>query len=119
MKDDKNKKDSSVDKKIEKSLDRSDVENSPDNKINDTLDKNKSKKAANENNMKPIKVDKKDSDDKLDNQENKLNFLSVRPYLEQTVVPVLMQGLAELSKEKPENPLEFLGNYLIKRSKGK
>jgi hypothetical protein len=27
-----------------------------------------------------------------------------------------MQGMAELAKERPENPLEFLGNYLIKCS---
>jgi len=97
----------------------SDNEKSPDKKKEDNPDKNKSNKSGNENNIKPLKVDKKDPNDKADNPENKLNFLSVRPYLEQTVVPVLMQGLAELSKEKPENPLEFLGNYLIKRSKGK
>lgn len=42
---------------------------------------------------------------------------STRHYLEQTVVNAVMQGMAELAKERPNNPLEFLGNYLIEKSK--
>jgi Ca2+-binding EF-hand superfamily protein len=42
--------------------------------------------------------------------------LSTRPYLEQTVVAVLMQGMTELAKERPDNPLEFLGKYLLSRA---
>lgn len=42
---------------------------------------------------------------------------STRQYLEQTVVNAVMQGMAELAKEKPNNPLEFLGNFLIEKSK--
>jgi protein dpy-30 len=39
-----------------------------------------------------------------------------RAYLEQTVVAIVTQGMSELAKERPENPLEFLGNYLLKHA---
>ncbi|PSC70491.1 Vacuolar sorting-associated 29 [Micractinium conductrix] len=38
--------------------------------------------------------------------------LPVRAYLEQTVVPVLMQGMMELNRKRPADPIEFLCNYL-------
>jgi protein dpy-30 len=42
--------------------------------------------------------------------------LSTRQYLDQTVVPLLLQGMAEVAKERPENPIEYLANYLLKHS---
>ena len=48
--------------------------------------------------------------------EANLQALPIRAYLDQTVVPVLLQGLAELAKERPANPTEWLGNYLLKNS---
>jgi protein dpy-30 len=51
-----------------------------------------------------------------DQQSINLQTASTRSYLEQTVVPVVMQGMAELARERPENPLEYLGNYLLKHS---
>lgn len=35
---------------------------------------------------------------------------------EATVVPVLMQGLQALCKERPENPVEYLAAYLLKHN---
>lgn len=49
-------------------------------------------------------------------QDPALQSLPIRSYLDQTVVPVLLQGLAELSKERPSNPVEWLGQYLLKNS---
>ncbi|RUS14767.1 Dpy-30 motif-domain-containing protein [Endogone sp. FLAS-F59071] len=43
--------------------------------------------------------------------------LPVRSYLDETVVPVLLEGMKVLVKERPENPLEYLGQYLINRAK--
>ena len=43
--------------------------------------------------------------------------LSTRAYLEQTLVPIVTQGLSELARERPENPLEFLANYLLKHAR--
>ena len=42
---------------------------------------------------------------------------SVRSYLDQSVVPALLMGLAAVAKQRPENPLEFLGNFLIEQAK--
>ena len=42
--------------------------------------------------------------------------MSIRSYLDQTVVPVLLQGMADVAKERPENPIEYLANYLLKHS---
>jgi hypothetical protein len=36
----------------------------------------------------------------------------IRSYLDQTVVPLLLEGLAVLSKERPENPVTWLADYL-------
>ena len=48
-----------------------------------------------------------------------LQALPIRAYLDQTVVPVLLQGLSELAKERPANPLEWLGQYLLRNSENK
>jgi len=45
-----------------------------------------------------------------------LQALPIRAYLDQTVVPVLLQGLSELSKERPANPIEWLGQYLLRNA---
>ncbi|KAK9845264.1 hypothetical protein WJX81_001592 [Elliptochloris bilobata] len=40
----------------------------------------------------------------------------VRQYLEATVVPTLMQGLQQLVRERPDNPVEFLAHYLLQHA---
>ena len=40
--------------------------------------------------------------------------LPVRSYLDQTVTPILLEGMSELAKERPPNPIQWLGQYLIK-----
>mmetsp|Transcript_1105 Transcript_1105/g.1548 ORF Transcript_1105/g.1548 Transcript_1105/m.1548 type:complete len:114 (-) Transcript_1105:282-623(-) len=49
---------------------------------------------------------------------NKLNLqaLPIRQYLEQSVVPLLLQGMQALVKERPNNPVEFLAGYLLKNN---
>lgn len=47
---------------------------------------------------------------------NDSNKQTTRSYLESTIVPIVTQGMSELAKERPENPLEFLGNYLLKHA---
>ena len=41
-----------------------------------------------------------------------LNSLPIRAYLDQTVVPILLQGMSQLVRDRPANPVEFLSNYL-------
>lgn len=43
-----------------------------------------------------------------------LQSLPTRQYLDQTVVPILIQGLTTLSKERPADPISFLAGYLMK-----
>lgn len=37
-----------------------------------------------------------------------------RQYLDSTVVPILLQGLGALAKDRPENPIEYLANFLMR-----
>ncbi|KAK9479117.1 Dpy-30 motif-domain-containing protein [Lipomyces japonicus] len=41
----------------------------------------------------------------------------VRRYLNQQVTPVLLEGMKLIARERPDNPLEVLGRFLIERSK--
>lgn len=43
-----------------------------------------------------------------------LSALPTRAYLDKTVVPVLLQGMSVLAKERPPQPIEFLAAYLLK-----
>jgi hypothetical protein len=46
----------------------------------------------------------------------KLLQLPTRAYLDETVVPVLMQALAACSRERPEDPVDFVARFLIKNN---
>jgi len=49
---------------------------------------------------------------------NKINLQSVpiRAYLDQTVVPLLLDGMSELVKERPPNPIDWLAAYLLRNN---
>uniref|UniRef100_A0AAV1UNU7 Dpy-30 n=1 Tax=Peronospora matthiolae TaxID=2874970 RepID=A0AAV1UNU7_9STRA len=42
--------------------------------------------------------------------------LPIRAYLDQTVVPILLQGMSALVKERPSNPIEWLASYLMEHN---
>ena len=42
--------------------------------------------------------------------------LPVRAYLDQTVVPLLLDGMSELAKVRPDNPVEWLAAYLLRHN---
>lgn len=42
--------------------------------------------------------------------------MPVRQYLEATVVPVLMQGLGQVVRERPSDPVAALAAYLLKHN---
>ncbi|CAO3640806.1 unnamed protein product [Cunninghamella blakesleeana] len=46
----------------------------------------------------------------------RLDFIPPRAYLDEAVVPTLLEGMKLLVSERPSNPLEFLGQFLIDRS---
>jgi len=43
-----------------------------------------------------------------------MQALPIRAYLDQTVVPILLDGMSELVKERPESPVEWLAAYLLR-----
>ncbi|KNB46838.1 Dpy-30 domain-containing protein [Blastocystis sp. subtype 4] len=49
-------------------------------------------------------------------QGEDLKSLPLRAYLDKTVVPLLLLGLAETAKERPDNPVEFLANFLLQNN---
>lgn len=45
-------------------------------------------------------------------QKPDLSTLPTRAYLDQTVVPILLQGMSQLARERPAKPIENLALYL-------
>lgn len=43
-----------------------------------------------------------------------LSGLPTRQYLDQTVVPILLEGLANLAKDRPKEPIDYLIQFLQK-----
>ncbi|XP_042104989.1 protein dpy-30 homolog [Ovis aries] len=52
--------------------------------------------------------------EKSSKQKVNLQSLPARACLDQTVVPILSQGLAVLAKERPPNPIKFPASCLLK-----
>lgn len=50
--------------------------------------------------------------------QNKMSLQTapIRTYLDSTVVPVLLQGLSALVKERPPNPVEYLATFLLQNN---
>ncbi|KAJ1560705.1 Protein dpy-30 [Nowakowskiella sp. JEL0078] len=48
------------------------------------------------------------------NTKYNVNGLPMRAYLDQTVVPVLIEGLKALVKERPKNACEYLALFLLR-----
>ncbi|KAE8601739.1 hypothetical protein XENTR_v10013778 [Xenopus tropicalis] len=65
-------------------------------------------------NVERIVENEKTSTEKISKQKVDLQGLPTRAYLDQTVVPILLQGLSVLAKERPPNPIEYLAAYLLK-----
>jgi len=45
-----------------------------------------------------------------------LTSVPTRQYLDTTVVPILLQGLSALAKERPAKPISFLANFLLDKA---
>merc|ERR1712141_51711 len=63
--------------------------------------------------LQKIISDEKDAID-TKRARNDVKWMSTRPYLDQTVVPILLQGLIALSKERPSDPIEYLATFLLR-----
>ena len=69
-------------------------------------------------NVNSSKVSEKNPENKSENNNNKenVNNLPIRAYLDKTVVPLVLQGMAEVAKERPENPVKYLADFLMNHS---
>lgn len=52
--------------------------------------------------------------DRPEQKKRDLQSLPTKQYLDQTVAPVLLQGLQNLAKERPPDPIAYLAAYLLK-----
>lgn len=54
----------------------------------------------------------------IQSAKNKLDTLPIRAYLDDTVIPLVLQALSSLAQEKtkPENPIEYVADYLLKNN---
>jgi len=48
----------------------------------------------------------------INKQKSDLLTLPTRAYLDQTVVPILLQGMSQIARERPAKPIEQLALYL-------
>ncbi|KAK0131707.1 Protein dpy-30 [Merluccius polli] len=61
-----------------------------------------------------VENEKGSAAEKSSKQKVDLQALPTRAYLDQTVVPILLQGLSVLAKDRPPNPIEYLAAFLLK-----
>ena len=52
-------------------------------------------------------------------QKSTINSLPTLDYIKVTVQKEVQQGLLKVAREKPNNPIEYLGKYLIGEAKKK
>ena len=92
---------------------------SPGSSFSFTLLWNKQAAAADPDNAPAENVREiEDAEKDLDAAQDKLNLqaLPIRAFLDQTVVPILLDGMSALVKERPPNPVEWLATYLLKHN---
>lgn len=53
------------------------------------------------------------------NNKDPIKSLPTREYIQMTVSKELTEGMLIIAQTHPDNPIEFLGKYLIERSKKK
>lgn len=66
--------------------------------------------------LQKVIADQKESIDSKSSKRD-VRWMSTRPYLDQTVVPILLQGLIALSRERPQDPIEYLAAFLLRNKK--
>ncbi|XP_041725532.1 protein dpy-30 homolog isoform X1 [Coregonus clupeaformis] len=66
-----------------------------------------------ENHTAKMEDTERSNTERMCKQKVDLQSLPTRAYLDQTVVPLLLQGLSVLAKERPHNPIEFLAAHLL------
>lgn len=91
------------------------MENEPSTNINGD---NNEKSSTNEpmdqqvNDSNKVNNGEHSKDDTSNKQKADVSTLPTRAYLDQTVVPILLQGMSQLARDRPGKPIEQLALYL-------
>jgi protein dpy-30 len=87
--------------------------NGEKNTINEAMDQQQIDSTSNKVNNDVSSNETSIKDDATTNkQKSDLSTLPTRAYLDQTVVPILLQGMSQLARERPAKPIEQLALYL-------
>jgi len=82
--------------------------------------KKKSKKGTKkEKNAYVNNLDESNNKDNTNLQKATVNSLPTLDYIRITVQKEVQEGLLKVAREKPNNPIEYLGKYLIGEAKKK
>ena len=63
--------------------------------------------------MITFNIDGRSAQDMSGQDSAEIKQLPIKAYLDQQLMPLLLEALAQLSKEKPEEPIEFVAKYLL------
>lgn len=74
---------------------------------------------SNKEEVKTEQIPKSDAKNETKSAAGNVNNLPIRAYLDKTVIPLVLQGMAEVAKERPENPIKYLADFLMKHSNDK
>jgi len=90
---------------------------SSNDRSNELVDDSKSpeaKKSKYENSSNSVCQIDDNLEEDIEVPSSSRSRIPTRQYLDQTVVPILLESLAALAKERPSDPIHFLINYLQK-----
>ncbi|CAF2365906.1 unnamed protein product [Rotaria sp. Silwood2] len=87
--------------------------NGEKNSLNEPMDQQQTDSILNKVNNDLSSNDTSTKDDSTTSkQKADLSTLPTRAYLDQTVVPILLQGMSQLARDRPVKPIESLALYL-------
>ena len=106
--------------RLEESLENIQEEDDEDDENNEYLDETP-KSRKNRKNKKGFRIkgkkkngSKRGSRIGRDSVEMEEDSVPVREYYEKSLTPILLEGLKELGRKRPDNPVKFLGVFLLK-----
>jgi protein dpy-30 len=86
--------------------------NGEKNALNEPMDQQQTDSTLNKVNNDVSSNETSTKDDSTSKQKSDLSTLPTRAYLDQTVVPILLQGMSQLARDRPAKPIEHLALYL-------
>ena len=87
------------------------IDNEPSSTVNgDTNEKSSTNEPMDHQITDSNKVN--NGDDSTNKAKADVSSLPTRAYLDQTVVPILLQGMSQLARDRPAKPIEQLALYL-------